>query len=295
MNLLLKNEMVKVSKVLVFETEDKKFIESVDVEPVISGKNHEKWVLIVSTQVGCPVRCVFCDSGYEFARNLTFDEMMYQIDFMINERNLNPNRFKKFKVQFARMGEPSFNDDVLEVIKELKKKYKNCIPCISTVFPKNRRKWFEKLLSIRENFVDFQLQFSIYSTNTNERDKTIPIEKENFVFLNEYGKEFYSPGKRKIVLNFPVSESNEISFEKIALYFDKKTFIIKLTPVNPTYQSIKNNLCVDSYKRMEDIKKQLNKNGFDVIVSIGELKENIVGSNCGQSSLKFSLDFKKIF
>ncbi|MEO0288910.1 MAG: radical SAM protein [candidate division WOR-3 bacterium] len=295
MNLVLKNEMVKVSKVLVFETEDKKLIESVDVEPIISDRNQEKWVLIVSTQIGCPVGCAFCDSGYRFERNLTFDEMMYQIEFMINERNLNPNKFKKFKVQFARMGEPSFNDDVLDVIKELKKKYKNCIPCISTVFPKNRRVWFEKLLSIKEKFVDFQLQFSIYSTDMDERDKMIPAEKENFIFLNEYGKIFYSQGNRKIVLNFPVSETNEISCEKISLYFDRKTFIVKLTPVNPTFQSMKNNLYIDSYDRMEKIKEQLNKSGFDVIVSIGELKENIVGSNCGQSVLKFSLDFKNFF
>lgn len=295
MNLFLKNEMVKISKVFVFETEDKKLIESVDVEPVISDKDHEKWVLIVSTQIGCPVGCIFCDSGYRFERNLSFDEMMDQIDFMINERKLNPNKFKKFKIQFARMGEPSFNDDVLDVIKELKKKYKNYIPCISTVFPKNRRVWFEKLLSIKENFVDFQLQFSLYSTDLNERDKVIPIEKESFIFLNEYGRNFYSHGKRKIVLNFPVSDKNEISGEKISLYFDNRSFIVKLTPVNPTYQSIKNKLCVDSFERMEKIKKQLDENGFDVIVSIGELKENMVGSNCGQSVLKFSIDFKKNF
>lgn len=287
--------MIKVSKVFVFETKDKKLFESVDVEPLINEKTYEKWVLIVSTQIGCPVGCLFCDSGYNFERNLTFDEIMSQIEFIIKERDLNPNKFKKFKIQFARMGEPSFNDDVLNVIEELKKKYKNCIPCVSTVLPRNRRVWFEKLLSIKESFIDFQLQFSIFSTNIEERNKMIPIEKENFIYLNEYGKNFYSDGKRKIVLNFPVSANNEISYEKISFYFDKKIFIVKLTPVNPTYQSIKNNLYVESFKRIEKIGKQLNENGFDVIVSIGELRENIIGSNCGQSALKFSLDFKDNF
>jgi repressor of nif and glnA expression len=42
-------------------------------------------------------------------------------------------------------------------------------------------------------------------------------------------------------------------------------------------------------KRMEEIKKDLNERGFDVIISIGDPKENVVGSNCGQSILNLLL------
>ncbi|MDI6701203.1 MAG: hypothetical protein QME48_08275 [bacterium] len=64
---------------------------------------------------------------------------------------------------------------------------------------------------------------------------------------------------------------------------------MKLTPVNPTYNAIKNGLFDLSYKRMEEIKKDLNERGFDVIISIGDPKENVVGSNCGQSILNLLL------
>ncbi|HAF07826.1 MAG: Radical SAM domain protein [candidate division TA06 bacterium 32_111] len=289
MKIVLKNEIKRVSSVYIVETFDGNKIESVDVEPKISKKCYEKWVLILSTQIGCPVGCLFCDSGYKYIRNLTYKELIHQVEFMINERKIDPKRFKKFKVQFARMGEPSFNDNVLEVMKNLKEKYPNYIPCISTVFPKNRRRWFNDLLLIKDIFIDFQLQFSIYSTDEIERDKLIPIEKEDFYFLNEYGKSFLSKGKRKLVLNFPINEKNEISSEKISKIFDRNSFLVKLTPVNPTYNAIKNGLFDLSYKRMEEIKKDLNERGFDVIISIGDPKENVVGSNCGQSILNLLL------
>lgn len=242
MKIVLKNEIKRVSSVYIVETFDGNKIESVDVEPKISKKCYEKWVLILSTQIGCPVGCLFCDSGYKYIRNLTYKELIHQVEFMINERKIDPKRFKKFKVQFARMGEPSFNDNVLEVMKNLKEKYPNYIPCISTVFPKNRRRWFNDLLLIKDIFIDFQLQFSIYSTDEIERDKLIPIEKEDFYFLNEYEKSFLSKGKRKLVLNFPINEKNEISSEKISKIFDRNSFLVKLTPVNPTYNAIKNGL-----------------------------------------------------
>ncbi len=288
------NEIEKVSKVYILKTTDENFLESVDVEPFIVNGNFEKWVLIVSTQLGCPVKCLFCDSGFDFKRNLTSFEILEQVEFMVKERNLDPNLFKKFKIQFARMGEPSFNDDLFDVMDILKDRYKKYIPCVSTIFPKNRRVWFEKLLKNKDNFYDFQLQFSIYSTNIKERDHIIPFEKEDLYFLNSYGEEFFRRGKRKVVLNFPVNDKNEISIERISEIFDKKSFIIKLTPVNPTFNAKNKDLSQESNSRMECLKKRLIDEGFDVIISIGEIRENEVGSNCGQSLLKIlnkNIDF----
>lgn len=288
------NEIEKVSKVYILKTNDENLIESVDVEPFIMNGNFEKWVLIVSTQIGCPVKCLFCDSGLDFKRNLTSFEILQQVEFMIKERKIDPNLFKKFKIQFARMGEPSFNDDLFDVMDILKDKYEKYIPCVSTIFPKNRRVWFEKLLKKKNNFFDFQLQFSIYSTNVMERDHFIPFEKEDFEFLNSYGKKFFTVDKRKVVLNFPVNDKNEISIETISKIFDKESFIIKLTPVNPTFNAKNRNLSQKSNSRMECLKKRLIGEGFDVIISIGEIRENEVGSNCGQSLLKIlnkNIDF----
>ena len=97
-----------------------------------------KWVLIVSTMFGCPVRCLMCDAGGEYHGNLSSGEILCQIDFLTHKRF--PDKrigVKKFKVQFARMGEPSLNRSVLEVLRELPGRYRapGLIASVSSVAP----------------------------------------------------------------------------------------------------------------------------------------------------------------
>jgi 23S rRNA (adenine2503-C2)-methyltransferase len=70
----------------------------------------EKWVLIVSTLFGCPVGCLMCDAGQTYGGKLSAEQILAQIDFLVKERY--PDGVidvEKFKIQFARMGEPAFN------------------------------------------------------------------------------------------------------------------------------------------------------------------------------------------
>ena len=87
-------------------------------------KINEKWVLISSTLHGCPVKCKFCDAGNFYSGKPTKEEILFQIDYLIK------NRFSgihvpsdKFKIQFSRMGEPTFNPAVLEALRELPNRY----------------------------------------------------------------------------------------------------------------------------------------------------------------------------
>lgn len=55
--------------------DDGKLIEFVEsVQPPIPRE--EKWVLIVSSMVGCPVRCMFCDAGGDYQRKLSREEII---------------------------------------------------------------------------------------------------------------------------------------------------------------------------------------------------------------------------
>ena len=47
------------------------FVES--VQPPIP--RDKKWVLIVSSMFGCPIKCRMCDAGGDFGGKLTADEM----------------------------------------------------------------------------------------------------------------------------------------------------------------------------------------------------------------------------
>ena len=65
-----------------------------------------------------------------------------------------------------------------------------------------------------------------------------------------------------------------------------KHFLIKLTPVNPTLRSQEASLvsAVDpyDYTTSKDLITLFRKRGYEVILSIGALEENQIGSNCGQ-------------
>lgn len=154
---------------------------------------NEKWVLIVSTLDGCPVECEMCDAGGNYRGKLTSEDIFEQIDHMIlgrfPERRVNS---KKFKIQFSRVGEPSFNSHVLEVLDELPKRflYSSLIPTVSTIAPVGRDSFFEKLLKTKNNFDDFQLQFSIHSTNEAERERIIPVKKWPLDKIAAYGNKF---------------------------------------------------------------------------------------------------------
>jgi len=72
---------------------------------------------------------------------------------------------------------------------------------------------------------------------------------------------------------------------------------VKFTPINPTEKVKEQNILTKNYcniveDRIDEIICNLDKMGFDTIKSIGEMKENIVGSNCGQSVVRMKMNMK---
>ena len=77
-----------------------------------------------------------------------------------------------------------------------------------------------------------------------------------------------------------------IDTERISRLFDPENFLIKLTPLNPTYRAKYHKLQRGfDPERPETVQKlvyDFERKGFQVILSIGEMEENQIGSNCGQ-------------
>ena len=255
-------------------------------------KRDEKWVLMVSTLFGCPVKCIMCDACGDYKGKLSKEEILAQIDYMV--RRYFPNgkiNVKKFKIQFARMGEPSFNNAVLEVLDGFHGLYQveNFIPSISTIAPKGRDRFFERLKEIKDKRyrgMNFQLQFSIHSTDEDLRDWIIPIPKLPLAEIARFGEAFYKEGDRKITLNFALAKEFSLNPYVLINHFDPNIFLIKITPLNPTFRAKENNLSsyIDPFHPDKDypIVEELSSLGYNVIVSIGEPEENNLGSNCGQ-------------
>jgi 23S rRNA (adenine2503-C2)-methyltransferase len=252
----------------------------------------EKWVIIVSVLYGCPIECPMCDAGGSYLGRLTAEEIWFQIEYMIRRHfPEKPLRVGKFKIQFARMGEPSLNPAVLDVLEALPDRIPsvNLIPCVSTIAPRGREPFFEKLRWIKQRYFSegrFQLQFSVHATDSAIRDRLIPAAKWDLAEIARYGRTFVKSGDRKITLNFALAEEHNLEPSILREYFDPPNFLIKITPVNPTINARKNgigNMILDQAQAGRvPVIEALRKAGFEVIVSLGELEENKIGSNCGQ-------------
>ncbi|MCF2140627.1 MAG: radical SAM protein [Candidatus Lokiarchaeota archaeon] len=274
-----------------YNNEIVEFVES--VQPPFTQK--EKWVLILSTLYGCPIGCLMCDAGEYYHGKISKKGMWQQLHYMISAKYPDLNvPVKKFKIQFARMGEPSLNEAVLELLADLPHLLNapGLIPCISTVAPVKASNFFKELLKIKQEYYrngHFQLQFSIHSTNQKERRSIIPIPIWTFDEISHYGNIWHEAGDRKITLNFAVGEGVELNPENLIPYFDPEKFLIKITPINPTNQAKQNKLnskITSDMLNNQIICDSFRKLGYETILSIGEWEENQIGSNCGQYATK---------
>ncbi|MGE5479105.1 MAG: radical SAM protein [Chloroflexota bacterium] len=280
-----------LATVFIAKTPSGKYIEFVEsVQP--PHPRHKKWVVIVSTLSGCPVGCKFCDSGFFYDGKLNAEEIFAQIEYCAAQRF--PDGViisEKFKVQFARMGDPALNEATLDVLDQAPRRLPDSfLPSVSTIAPYGRDPFFERLLDIKDNHYRgaFQLQFSIHSTDEAVRDALLPVKKWSFERISEYGERFMKEGDKMITLNFALAQGNTVVPASLLDFFDPSIFLIKLTPVNPTYAAKNNNISSfdfskDEFKRTRDAFRGA---GYDVIESLGEMEENLIGSNCGQSFRK---------
>lgn len=254
----------------------------------------KKWVLLLSTLYGCPVGCKFCDAGSFYRGKLSPEEMLSQIDHMVRKRFPTMEvPVEKFKIQFARMGEPAFNMAVLDVLAALPSRYRGggVVPSVSTIAPCGTDQFFGKLLAVKKELYgrSFQLQFSIHTTDTRLRDWLMPVRKWDFERIAAYADDFLGEGDRKITLNFALAEGMPVDPHVLKTHFSPDKFVIKITPVNPTCEANRNGI---SSRISPSIQRcglidDLEAAGYEIILSIGEPEENLIGSNCGQHVMNY--------
>ena len=270
-----------------------RLIEFVDTrEPGVPKSR--KWVLMISTQVGCAVGCRMCDAGAAgYGGNLSAAEMLRQVRF-VARRNpaLDLRSHPKVKVHFARMGEPALNPAVLPALRALAREVPNpgLIASISTVAPRSPvvEPWFSELRRVKDEFYPggrFQLQFSLHSADEGRRGEIVPIRKWSLEAVAAYGRRWMRPGDRKVTLNFAPGPDEGLDASAIARVFDPEHFLVKVTPVNPT-ETARQGGCVRVWhKTPADLgaaARRLRARGFEVILSPSTAEELDGEISCGQ-------------
>jgi 23S rRNA (adenine2503-C2)-methyltransferase len=290
MRLLSSTGDPELAMVHVAEDEEGRRIEFVDsVQP--PRPRSEKWVVIVSTMFGCPVRCLMCDAGGRSGGPIDAEGILWQIDTAVKQRfpSGRPDT-RMLKVQFARMGDPSLNPSVIEALEALPGEYPetSVVASVSTVGLSGSSRFIDRLRAVKDrSYGDgrFQLQFSIHSTDADARHRLIPARTMSLREMARAGEAFRSPGDKKVTLNFCLIEGVPIDPAAVREAFDPEHFLVKLTPLNPTASSkrwgLRSVVGPGTEARADPIVAAFRAQGFETILSIGRFEENQIGSNCG--------------
>lgn len=263
----------------------------------------EKWVITISTQYGCSMGCEFCDvPKVGMGRNATYDDLMGQVEVGMS---LHPEveRTDRLNLHFARMGEPTFNTNVITASQQLHFYMQNrgwgFHPVVSTMMPRNNAYLSDFIVSwVRHKNIlrrgNAGLQLSINSTNESQRVRmfngnalTLEEIAETMAGLHPYG--------RKFTLNFAVTGEYDIDENVLLRYFSPDDYVCKLTPMHKTAQALANGIrTAGDYTTPEpyqDIAERLRGAGYDVLVFIASRDEDEGRITCGNAILSGTAPF----
>ena len=263
----------------------------------------EKWVITISTQCGCSMNCKFCDvPKVGKGVNATLNDLTNQL---IEGLKLHPEitSTKRLNLHYARMGEPTYNFNVIDHAWRLHKITKPFIgnsmihPVISTMLPKKNN----SLISFLHEWCDIKnlnfrgdagLQFSINSTSNEQREEMFSGNSLSLEEISKIGQNLPDPIGRKYALNFALADNYEVDAVRLKSLFDPENFMVKITPLHKTTSCNDNHIETtggyDSFVPYQKTETELKNAGFDVIVFIPSVDEDGGLITCGNAILSGS-------
>lgn len=263
----------------------------------------EKWVITLSTQYGCPMKCNFCDvPNVPFRGNATSDDLLDQLYSAI--RLFPETRYtERMNIHYARMGDPIFNQSVfdfsiwlyenkLTIKRDTGLSIETLHPVLTTSLPKKFKQLEDRIMQwceIKNQKYNGQagLQFSINSTDDAQREVMFGGQALSLREFAKIADRMPEPVSRKYCLNFAYSTDYVIDGALVGSLFDSNKFMCKITPVH------NNNACRDNdiktiggydsylpYRLPED---SLKRAGFDVLVFVPSIDEEDGLVTCGNA------------
>ncbi|MGN1218119.1 MAG: Fe-S-oxidoreductase [Phocaeicola sp.] len=258
----------------------------------------DKLVVTVSSQKGCPMNCNFCDCPkLGFKGNATLPELVTEIMSGVALSGIKHG--KRLNVHYARMGEPTFNPNVITSAEYIAKMladensdvtFDEYHPVVSTMMPKTNKNLKEFLHKwVETGFVyggedGFGLQFSINTLDEDDRNAMFRNRSMSLQEISEVIRELPMPKKRKYTLNFAVTSKSNLDVDLMNKYFDKEKCIVKITPIHETVEAVDEGYeIVKDFDVYEKFEQPLVDNGWDVIVFVPSKEEDADRITCGNS------------
>ena len=258
----------------------------------------DKLVVTVSSQKGCPMNCNFCDCPkLGFKGNATLPELVTEIMSGVALSGIKHG--KRLNVHYARMGEPTFNPNVITSAEYIAKMlgdensdvtFDEYHPVVSTMMPKTNKNLKEFLHKwVETGFVyggedGFGLQFSINTLDEEDRNAMFRNRSMSLQEISDVIRELPMPKKRKYTLNFAVTSKSNLDVELMNKYFDKEKCIVKITPIHETVEAVDEGYeIVKDFDVYEKFEQPLVDDGWDVIVFVPSKEEDADRITCGNS------------
>lgn len=258
----------------------------------------DKLVVTVSSQKGCPMNCNFCDCPkLGFKGNATLPELVTEIMSGVALSGIKHG--KRLNVHYARMGEPTFNPNVITSAEYIAKMladessdvtFDEYHPVVSTMMPKTNKNLKEFLHKwVETGFVyggedGFGLQFSINTLDEDDRNAMFRNRSMSLQEISDVIRELPMPKKRKYTLNFAVTSKSNLDVDLMNKYFDKEKCIVKITPIHETVEAVDEGYeIVKNFDVYEKFEQPLVDDGWDVIVFVPSREEDADRITCGNS------------
>ena len=264
---------------LLLKFDDKTLIETVLMQYGPSqDKTHPRSTVCVSTQVGCPMGCVFCATGQMgFEKNLKAEEIVAQVlhfAILLRQRGEHVTN-----LVFMGMGEPLANyDETIRAIRILTHPRAFGLGqrsiTISTVGV------ISGIDKLADEEIQVKLAISLHAPNNELRKKLVPTAGPHSVEdLVMAAKRYFKKTGRRVTFEYAlidgINDSNKVATE-LALLLKGNGAHVNLIPMNPTAGGFSR----PARKRVLAFQQILRDGGVNCTVRVEKGSE--ISAACGQ-------------
>lgn len=259
-----------------------KLQDSILIETVLISSRPGNFSVCVSSQVGCPLGCVFCATGkMGFSRNLIAEEITDQVLFWKQFIKKNKIEGKISNIVYMGMGEPFLNwkevEKSLQILTSLDLfGFGARSISISTAgIP-------EGILNLAKKFPQVNLAISLHFVQDELRSQFMPINRTyNLQSLREALEKYFQKCNRKVFLEYILIKNINDKIkdaEALVSFVSSKKHLLHINLIRGNF--IGGELKPSPFFQIEKFKKYLEGKGVCVTIrkSVGE---DIQGA-CGQ-------------
>lgn len=248
------------------------------------GSPYKRTVVCCSTMSGCPVGCIFCGTGKRFVRNLSAEEIVFQVAHILDGIDTDiDKKCEKLQIMFMSMGEPMLNwSEVERAICILNSYYPHAQLLISTMGIKDK-KTFTDIVLLSKQYNKVGLQFSIHAHTDEKRSRLIPFKnKWTLEEIRNAGVEWSISTGRPVFLNYCVDENNSSDEEanELMKIFPPAMFNFTFSVICSADETLKG----AGYRNLDKIRafeQKFMKKGYNTMV-FDPAGQDDIGGGCWQ-------------